>query len=92
MPTHAHSCTHANPFHPSLPLSATADTTLSLHPTKLQLLGSSLGLEFDSLNYDLFLTDEVNERLAVTPFTRMVIIFNYEGNHLSYLNNTNTLS
>ena len=46
----------------------------------MQLLGSSLGLDFDTLNFDLFLSDEVQARLNVTPFTRMVIIFNYEGN------------
>jgi hypothetical protein len=53
-------------------------STLSLSPTKMQLQGSTLGLAFDTLNYDLFLSAEVQNRLAVTPFTRMVLVFKYD--------------
>jgi hypothetical protein len=59
-------------------LNETMNSTVSLHPTKMQLLGSSLGLAFDTLNFDLFMTDELQSRLDVTPFTRMVIVFRYD--------------
>ena len=57
---------------------AVLSSTLSLSPTKMQLQGSALGLAFDTLNYDLFLSSEVQQRLAVTPFTRMVLVFRYD--------------
>ena len=50
-------------------------TTLPMYPTPMQLKGSSLGLEFDTLNFNLLLSEELKARLAVTPFTRMVVIF-----------------
>ena len=50
------------------------------HPTCLpQLRGSSLGLEFGTLNFGLLMSEGLKTRLALTPFTRMVVIFRWNS-------------